>query len=99
MCSTAIAPAWCDPSSHREGCWRGWQVSNPHPTGVCLPASLSLSQICLVWAEGEVGRRSRAAGSEESESTEGKGDDRVVERILGRKGDDVAHLPGALEVA
>lgn len=38
-------------------------------------------------------------GGEESEGMEGKGDDRVVERMLGRKGDDVAHLPGALEIA
>lgn len=63
MCSTATAPAWHGPSSHSEGCCSGWQVSNPHPTGVCLPVSLSLSHTCLVWAEGELGRRSRAAGS------------------------------------
>lgn len=36
---------------------------------------------------------------EESESSEGKGEDRVVERMLGREGDDVADLPDALEVA
>lgn len=63
MCSTAIAPARRGPSSHSEGFRSGWWISDPHPTGVCLPASLSLLQICLVWAGGETGRRSRAAGS------------------------------------
>lgn len=41
-----------------------------------------------------MGRRSRADGSMER-----KGGDRVVERMLGGRGDDVAGLPGALEVA
>lgn len=63
MCSVAIAPARRGPSSRSEGCRRGWQVSNPRPTGMHPPASLSLLQICLVWAEGEVGRRSNAARS------------------------------------
>lgn len=48
MCSMAIVPAQSGPSSHSEGCWRGWRVSGPRAAGVYLPASLRLLQ--SVWS-------------------------------------------------
>lgn len=57
------------------GLLEGWQVSEPHPTPVCLPVSLGLSHICWVWAQGEVGRRSRAGGSMEGKGGDSDGED------------------------
>lgn len=85
MCSAAIAPAQHGPSSHSEGCGSGRRVSNPHPPSTCLLASLSFSQICLVWKRERWGGGAELLGVEEGESTEGREVGSAVEVNAGRK--------------